>query len=61
MPVAVGLVHLAELERFDLECFDGLEVFGIGGNDSELVLDGGGGDEPHQSAERREPCRTART
>ena len=36
---------LAGLERFDLECFDGLEVFGIRGDDSEFVLDGGGGDE----------------
>ena len=64
MPVAAGLVHLARLERFDLECYDGLEVFAIGGNDSELVLDGGGDDEPHESAEHREPmrvCCTART
>jgi hypothetical protein len=41
----VGVGFLAGLERFDLECFDGLEVFGIGGDDSEFVLDGGGGDE----------------
>ena len=61
MPVAAGLVHLAGLERFDLECFDGLEVSGIGGNDSEFVLDGGGGDEPHQSVARREPARVGRT
>ena len=47
MPVAAGLVHSAGLERFDLECFDGLEVSRIGGNDSEFVRDGGGGDEPH--------------
>jgi len=47
MPVAAGLVPLARLERFDLECFDGLEVFGIGGNDIEFVLDGVGGEEPH--------------
>jgi len=39
------LVHLAGLERFDLECLDGLEVSGIGGNDSQFVFDGGGGDE----------------
>ena len=43
MPVAAGLVYLAGLKRFDLECFDGLEVSGLGGNDSEFVLDGGGG------------------
>ena len=36
---------LAGLERFDPQCLDGLEVFGIGGNDSEFVFDGGGGDE----------------
>jgi len=35
---------LAGLERFDSQCLDGLEVFGIGGNDSEFVFDGGGGD-----------------
>ena len=45
MPVAAGVVHLAGLERFDPECLDGLEVFGIGGNDSQFVFDGGGGDE----------------
>lgn len=64
MLIAAGLVHLAGLERFDLECFDGLEVSGIGDNDSEFVLDGGGGDERHHAAERRElarVCRTART
>ena len=36
---------LAGLERFDSQCLDGPEVFGIGGNDSEFVFDGGGGDE----------------
>jgi len=36
---------LTGLERFDPQCLDGLEVFGIGGNDSEFVFDGGGGDE----------------
>ncbi len=44
-PPLQGLVHLPGLERFDLECLDELEVFGIGGNDGQFAFDSGGGDE----------------
>ncbi len=45
MPVAAGLVYSTGLERFNPACLDRLEVFDIGGNDSQFVFDGGGGDE----------------
>jgi len=42
------LPHLREVlaghERFDSECLDRPEVFGIRGNDSQPVFDGRGGD-----------------
>ena len=43
MVVAADLVHLAGFGRFNPECLDGLKVFGIGGNNSQFVFDGGGG------------------